>query len=83
MLQKLLFFIIFICKHTAFNTANKNHYFREAKTMNRLKALATATLLSATAMLLTLMDVAVAYFPTLSLSGSNPQPQEIAPDFYS
>lgn len=51
--------------------------------MNRLKALATATLLSATAMLLTLMDLAVAYFPTLSLSGSNPQPQEIAPDFYS
>lgn len=53
--------------------------------MKIIQALASAILLTITATFLTVMELATAYFPSLSLSRSDytPQPQEIKPDFYS
>jgi hypothetical protein len=56
---------------------------KKMKTVKQFKDLASAILLTIGAGLLTAMELAVSYFPSLSLSGETPQVQEIKPDFYS
>ena len=56
---------------------------KKVKTVKKFKDLAMAILLTISAGLLNVMELVVAYFPNLSISGETPQIQEIKPDFYS
>lgn len=56
---------------------------RKMKTMKNFKDLAIAILLTISDGLLTAMELVVAYFPNLSLSGETLRAKEIKPDFYS